>query len=158
MHAWEFKGQNVAIETVTARALPPLLDAMGSSAIRYLRVLVPHLSDLLATTATAGGDGTWTPETSAMLLAASRALVAVIKNARLRIARWQGKIGVAISQCWIGMHESQSAQAFRVRSGEDATAMNELEASLKGVLKALDRASDTPVCPVRYPGRIALGD
>ncbi|GAA5861701.1 hypothetical protein JCM3774_002676 [Rhodotorula dairenensis] len=147
VYAWEFKGQNVAIETATVRALPKLLDAMGSSAVRYLQVLVPHLADLLATTATAGGDGTWTPETVTMMLATSRALVAVIKNARLRIARWQGKIGVAVSQCWIGMQESRATQAFPAAEPRGGpTVMSELEASLKEVLAELDGvAPETPI-------------
>ena len=145
VYAWEFKGQNVAIETVTAHALPPLLDAMGSATIRYLQILIPHLTDLLATTATAGGGGTWSLDTATMMLAASRALVAVVRNARLRMRRWEGKIGVAVSQCWIGMHESKTAQALQAGSREGLTAFKELEESLTSLLQELDGVSDTPV-------------
>lgn len=145
VYAWEFKGQNVAIETVTAHALPPLLDAMGSATIRYLQILIPHLTDLLATTATAGGDGTWSLDTATMMLAASRALVAVVRNARLRMRRWEGKIGVAVSQCWIGMHESKTAQALQAGSREGLTAFKELEESLTSLLQELDGVSDTPI-------------
>lgn len=145
VYAWEFKGQNVTIETVTALALPALLDAMGSATIRYLQILVPHLTDLLATTATAGGDGTWTVDTATMMLAASRALVAVVRNARLRMRRWEGKIGVAVSQCWIGLHESKAAQALRAESQEGSTVIEELEKSLTDLLRELDGVSETPV-------------
>ncbi|KAG0656116.1 hypothetical protein C6P46_000435 [Rhodotorula mucilaginosa] len=145
VHAWEFKGQNVAIETVTACALAPLVDAMGSATIRYLQILMPHLTDLLVTTATAGGDGTWTVDTATMMLAASRALVAVVRNARLRMRRWEGKIGVAVSQCWIGMHESKTAQALQAGSQEGSAAIEELKESLADLLRELEGVSDTPI-------------
>ena len=150
VHAWEFKGQNVAIETVTACALAPLVDAMGSATIRYLQILMPHLTDLLVTTATAGGDGTWTVDTATMMLAASRALVAVVRNARLRMRRWEGKIGVAVSQCWIGMHESKTAQALQAGSQEGSAAIEELKESLADLLRELEGVSDTPVSPLRF--------
>ncbi|GAA5989643.1 hypothetical protein JCM10908_000567 [Rhodotorula pacifica] len=158
IHAWEFKGQNVAIETVTAKALPPLLEAMGSTSIRYLQVLVPHLADLLATTATAGNGGTWTLETVTLMLETSRALLAVIDNARLRIARWEGKIGVAVAQCWVGIQESEAAMALRTGSTEGETVVGKLEEGLKAVLRALDGVGKTPIVTrlAPYPALASL--
>ena len=59
--------------------------------------------------------------------------------------RWEGKIGVAISQCWIGMHESKAAQALRAESQEGSTVIEELEESLTDLLRELDGVSETPV-------------
>lgn len=148
IYAWEFKGQHAAIETVTAQAMPPLLDAMGAASIRYLQVIVPHLTELLVTTATLGGlegDGTWTLETATMMLEASRALLAVVRNGRMRMARWEGKIGVAVAKCWLGQKGSRASLALRESSAAGRTVLVELDGALRDVLTALDGATTTPV-------------
>ncbi|BGP32019.1 hypothetical protein JCM10296v2_003798 [Rhodotorula toruloides] len=138
--AWEFRGGTVEVETVSCRALPPLLDAVGSGTIRYLQILVPHLADLLATIATAGGDGTWTLETVELMSEAGKALSSVIRNGKLRIKRWEGRIGGAVAQCWIGMNESPAAKKLR-SNGAGGRAMKELEEGLQKVMAALCEAT-----------------
>ncbi|KAJ8295172.1 hypothetical protein OF846_002202 [Rhodotorula toruloides] len=138
--AWEFKAGNVEVESVSCRALPPLLDALGSGTIRYLQILVPHFADLLATTATAGGGGTWTLETIALMTEASKALLSVIANGKLRIKRWEGRIGGAVAQCWVGVNESPAAK--KLRSGTaGANSMQELEEGLQKVMAVLGEAT-----------------
>lgn len=138
--AWEFKGGNVEVEAVSCRALPPLLDALGTGTIRYLQILVPHLADLLATTATAGGEGTWSVETVRLMREAGRALASVVMNGRLRIKRWEGRIGGAVAQCWTGMTESPAAKKLR-SGGASESAFKELEEGLRAVMAALCEAT-----------------
>ncbi|BGP24594.1 hypothetical protein JCM10295v2_003512 [Rhodotorula toruloides] len=138
--AWEFKGGNVDVETVSCRALPPLLDTLGSGSIRYLQILVPHLADLLSTTATAGGQGTWTLETVELMAEACRALSSVVENGRLRIRRWEGKVGGAVAQCWVGMNESLAAKKLRSTEA-GGMAMKGLEVGLQKVMAALGEAT-----------------
>ncbi|GAA6027246.1 hypothetical protein JCM8097_002521 [Rhodosporidiobolus ruineniae] len=136
--AWEFKSQHVAIETFCARALPPILDALEAGSIRYLQVLVPHLSDLVATTATAAG-GTWTVETVSLMLEVARALESVVRNGKLRIKRWEGRIAGAVAQTWVAMRESQGAKTLGGTTEGEAV-LEQLEEALKGVVVALGQA------------------
>ncbi|BGP55412.1 hypothetical protein JCM8202_003739 [Rhodotorula sphaerocarpa] len=138
IYAWEFKGQNAAIETVTARALPPLLDALGASSIRYLQLLAPHLCDLVGSTATVGDGGIWTLETAEMMLEASRALRAVVRNAKLRMARWEGRIGGAVVQCWVARRESPAARELEGGSKEGRDLLERLNGALRDLLAALE--------------------
>ncbi|GAA6002309.1 hypothetical protein JCM10207_001057 [Rhodosporidiobolus poonsookiae] len=139
-HTWEFTSSHVALETVSARALPPLLDALKAGSVRYLQILVPHLCEVLAATATNAG-GTWTVETVRMMGAAAVALESVVKNGRLRIARWEGKVVGAVAQVWVGLKESDGAKELR-RSGEGRQVLEVLEGAVKGVLVALEDARD----------------
>ncbi|GAA5824271.1 hypothetical protein JCM11251_001589 [Rhodosporidiobolus azoricus] len=135
LHAWEFKSSHVDIETVTAQHLPSIVDSLGPAVIRYLQILVPHLSDLLAQTATAAG-GTWTKEAVRMMIAAAGALESVVRNGRARMSRWAGKIGGAVAQAWVGLKESERAGKVR-HTDEGKEQIGELEEALIGLTKAL---------------------
>ncbi|GAA5869640.1 hypothetical protein JCM8547_005093 [Rhodosporidiobolus lusitaniae] len=141
LHAWEFKPSHVEIETVTARALQPILDALGAGSVRYLQVLIPHLSELLGTTAT-GAGGTWTIETVAMMEEAARALEGVARNGRLRIARWEGRIVGAVGKAWTGVEESMGAAELRRRE-EGKEHLEQLEEALQAVVKRLAEVGGT---------------
>ncbi|GAA5910721.1 hypothetical protein JCM6882_002061 [Rhodosporidiobolus microsporus] len=138
LHTWEFKSSHVALETVTALHLPPILDALGAGTIRYLQILVPHLSDLLAQTATAAG-GTWTEETVEMMRLAAVALESVVRNGRARMGRWEGRVGGAVAQAWVGLRESERAQKMKEAEG-GRSALDGLENALRGVVEALEQA------------------
>ncbi|GAA5940462.1 hypothetical protein JCM10213_007540 [Rhodosporidiobolus nylandii] len=140
LHSWEFKGQHVSIERITARAIPPLLDALGSGTIRYLQVLVPHLCELLVASATAAG-GTWSLETAKMMCEAAIALERVVKHGKLRIKRWEGKIVGAVAQVWVGMEESDGAKNLAQGPG-GAEALENLREALQGLMATLIAAGD----------------
>ncbi|GAA5978252.1 hypothetical protein JCM11641_001149 [Rhodosporidiobolus odoratus] len=138
LHAWEFKGQNVALETIAARALPAILDALGANSIRYLQILVPHLCVLLTSTATAAG-GTWSIETVEMMTEAARALESVVRNASPRIGRWRGRIVGAVAQTWVGLQEGDGVGKLKNKE-EGAERLEALTEALKSVGRGLEEA------------------
>lgn len=145
IHTWEFKSSHVALETVSCAALPALLDALRGGSIRFLQILVPHLCELLSGTATSGGtgEGTWTGETVEMMRRAANALEAVVRNAKPRMARWEGRIGAAIGMCWIAARESEGARRLGEADGREA--LQHLKEALRSVARALDEALSTSV-------------
>ncbi|GAA6056712.1 hypothetical protein JCM3770_006479 [Rhodotorula araucariae] len=137
IHTWEFKGGDVALEAVTARALAPLVDALGGATVRYLQLLVPHVCGVLEAGAR---NGVWTIETAQMLCAAAGAARSVVGNGRARIGRWEGRVRAAIGRCWVAMREDDAAVRLR-ESQEGHDAMLALEAALKEVVRELEAAT-----------------
>ncbi|GJN89341.1 hypothetical protein Rhopal_002321-T1 [Rhodotorula paludigena] len=143
VHTWEFKSSHVALETVSCAALPALLDALRGGSIRFLQILVPHLCELLSGTATSGGtgEGTWTGETVEMMRQAAKALEAVVRNAKPRMARWEGRINAAIGMCWVAVRESEGARRLGEADGQEA--LQHLKEALRSIARALDEILST---------------
>jgi len=102
--------------------LPPVLNQMGVDSVKHLRFLVPAVSETMArapdllsrslrqearieedegdTTAAAGIDKEVGPR---LLLAATRALQALILNAWPRVHVYRGEIVKGLVQCWIAL-------------------------------------------------------
>ncbi|GAA5842665.1 hypothetical protein JCM9279_003654 [Rhodotorula babjevae] len=132
-HTWEFKAGNVALETVSCAALAPLIDALGPGSIRYLQLVVPHLCGVLT-----GTNGVWSTEVARMLEAAARALGAVVRHGRARMrGRWEGRVVAAVGQCWVEVREDEAARRLRGASEGGRVALEELEETLKAVVREL---------------------
>lgn len=71
-----------------------------------------------------------------MMGEAAVALEAVVRNGKLRIARWEGKIASATAQVWIGLKESDGALAM-AKETEGRRSVDGLEEALKSLLTTL---------------------
>lgn len=127
IHPWEFKGGQLEIELAVLDCLPALLLALGTGSIRYLQILLPHLTALLAFTAP-------TTKTTALYAKAALGVGLIIQLGEERIPRWRGSIISSVAKCWINLREEEDGQACRVEKPGET---DELEAALKLVLRTL---------------------
>ncbi|GAA5973631.1 hypothetical protein JCM21900_003490 [Sporobolomyces salmonicolor] len=134
--AWEFKAGHVAIETVSARALPRLLGELGRGSVRWLQVVVPHLCGLLDGGGGGGGGGGTSVETLEMQLEAARALRHVVELARGRMARWEARVVAALGRCWVELREEGREGTSSTR--QEHAEVHELAEALRAVVRALD--------------------
>jgi hypothetical protein len=124
---WEYKSSNLPLEGVTARVLPAVLEAMGGGTIRWLQILVPHLSHLLGSMSIGGLE--LEEKSGEVAKWAAEALVVVVREGAPRMDKWAGVIVDGVGKCWYAVQERGG--------GLEEWDREVLEGALKDVMKAL---------------------
>ncbi|KAK4702042.1 hypothetical protein P7C70_g4179, partial [Phenoliferia sp. Uapishka_3] len=119
---WSFHSGQIPLEISIVTFLPLLINELGTGTIRYLQILVPHLSGLVGDTSV--GEGTWE-----LVGKACEVLELVLRIAKSvgRGGRWKGVVGAAVGKCWARLGEMEQSEERK-----------NLERCLRTVLEAID--------------------
>ncbi|GAA5907613.1 uncharacterized protein JCM6883_001833 [Sporobolomyces salmoneus] len=140
MTIWNYKSGYYSLELLVLSTpsretgLVPWMQEMGRGVIRYLGILVPHLTGLLHTDELAEGEKTTASgrETLQLRLAAVKVLRELTRSDRAgrRIKGWEEEIVSAVGRCWVEIKEGEMGEPER-------ELRDELERELKGLVREL---------------------
>jgi tRNA nucleotidyltransferase/poly(A) polymerase len=97
LQPYSHAGEHVRISQTLLSHLPSILQTMGIDSIKYLKDLLPLLSNILS--------DPFGPAHPPLLLEAARATESVILNAWPRISNWRGEVLKGVTVCWIRLDE-----------------------------------------------------
>lgn len=103
-HTYQFCSQYPAILTTTFTHLATCLQLLGIDTVKHLKFVIPMLTESLAHPTMASQPVT--------LLAAVKAIQAVVLNAWPRMVEWRGEILKGMCFCWVNLH-GQKAEAVK---------------------------------------------
>lgn len=126
---WEYKSSNLPLESITARVLPAILEGMGQGTIRWLQILVPHLSHLLGSISIGGLE--LEEKSGEVMRWVAEALVVVVREGAPRMDKWAGVIVEGVGKCWCAVQERGQ--------GLEEWDRELLEGTLRDVMKVLGK-------------------
>jgi hypothetical protein len=137
IHVWEFKGGSVNIESILLATLLDggLLKVLAPAGIiRYLQILLPHLTSLISFTVPS-------VDTVEMFVKGVRAIGVILEiiKGRGRVERWRGMILTAVAKCWTNLREENDGIKCGLEALEETSS---LEGALKEVVKLLEEESE----------------
>lgn len=94
--------------------LPDLFNAIQEGVIRFLQILVPHLTHLLGSTTTLSMK---TIDLLNQCVECLMILIRVMKD-KSRIQRWHEMIVLSAAQCWINCREEVMEEEMKQRANE----------------------------------------
>ncbi|KAG8925318.1 hypothetical protein FRC02_009774 [Tulasnella sp. 418] len=117
---WIYAGHKVDVMVASVVILPPLLKALGIGSVRFLKALIPQLSDNLITKP-------HMKHNHELQLVSADCLVVVIHECKPRIQYWKNRILNGLVRSWIRTKEE----------GKDDPGASELQQALRALYKAL---------------------
>ncbi|GAA5878482.1 hypothetical protein JCM16303_002097 [Sporobolomyces ruberrimus] len=159
LQTWQYKGGNYELELLqlsfvsssTTRprkdeeevkfGLIPWIRLIGKGSIRYLEILVPHLTNLVLNNEQEGeSSSTWNKDMLRLRLGATKVLRELSRGdtAGLRMGRWEGVVSAKVARCWVEVRENKGVEKIR-REGTEAERrfVEQMREELKGLVRDL---------------------
>ncbi|KAF9520981.1 hypothetical protein BS47DRAFT_1335069 [Hydnum rufescens UP504] len=99
--AWSYGGNQLSTMEASIQVLPPLIHALGIGTARFLKALIPQLSDMLVTKP-------FLPATPRLQVLSADCLCVIISECPPRISFWRLRILDGLARCWVQLKEGNA--------------------------------------------------